>query len=79
MKVSEMIKNLQDFMDRYGDLDCWYAVDDEGNGYQKVHYSPSTYLLDTSSDYVQDGFDSLEEAEDCNACLDDLNMVCIVN
>ena len=79
MKVSEMIKNLQDFMDRYGDLDCWYTVDDEGNGFQKVHYRPSTYLLDTSSDYVQYGFDNMAEAEDCNACLDELSVVCIVN
>ena len=43
MKVSEMIKNLQKFMDEHGDLDCWYAVDDEGNGYAEVHYIPSLY------------------------------------
>ena len=31
MKVSEMIKNLQEFIEKNGDLDCYYAVDDEGN------------------------------------------------
>ena len=31
MKVSEMIENLQNFMNENGDLDCWYAKDDEGN------------------------------------------------
>ena len=29
MKVSEMIKNLQDFMEENGDIDCYYAEDDE--------------------------------------------------
>lgn len=41
MKVSEMIKNLQNFMNEYGDLDCWYATDDEGNSYHPVNYEPS--------------------------------------
>lgn len=36
MKVSEMIKNLCDFIEKHGDLECWYAKDDEGNGYQEV-------------------------------------------
>lgn len=30
MKISQMIKNLQSFMSEHGDLDCYYAVDDEG-------------------------------------------------
>lgn len=49
MKVSEMIKNLQKFMKDNGDLDCWYAVDDEGNGYQKVYFGcpNAMYVLDT--------------------------------
>lgn len=37
MKVSEMIKNLQEFMAGHGDIDCYYSEDDEGNGYHEVH------------------------------------------
>jgi hypothetical protein len=41
MKVSQMIKNLQEFMKKHGDLDCWYATDDEGNEYHEVYFTPS--------------------------------------
>ena len=50
MKISEMINNLQKFMAEHGDLDCWYAVDDEGNGYAEVHYTPSLYYTDDNGD-----------------------------
>ena len=46
MKVSEMIKNLQGFKKDYGDIDCYYAEDDEGNGYSKVHYRPTLMYVD---------------------------------
>ena len=46
MKVSEMIKNLQEFMNENGDIDCYYAVDDEGNGYNKVYYAPTLMYAD---------------------------------
>lgn len=45
MKISEMIKNLQEFMEECGDLDCWYAIDDEGNAYHPVSYHPSLYCV----------------------------------
>ena len=43
MKISEMIKNLQEIMSGYGYLDCYYASDDEGNDYYRVYYKPSVY------------------------------------
>lgn len=46
MKISEMIKNLQDFMNEYGDITCYYAVDDEGNDFKKIHYTPSPFYVD---------------------------------
>jgi len=30
MKISEMVKLLNEIKDAFGDLDCWYAKDDEG-------------------------------------------------
>lgn len=75
MKISEMIKNLQEFMAEHGDLDCWYAEDDEGNGYHKVYYKPSKYYIDEHGIvYTDDDFDEAD-ADD----LDWLTPVCIVN
>ena len=71
MKVSEMIKNLQDFMNEYGNVDCYYAVDDEGNDFKKIHYTPSPFYVD------EDGYIySPEDAEDNE---DDFELVCVVN
>ena len=41
MKVSEFIENLQYFKRTYGDLDCWYASDSEGNDYFPLEYTPT--------------------------------------
>ena len=43
MKISEMIKNLEAVMLANGDLECYYAVDDEGNEYHPVYFEPSIY------------------------------------
>ena len=75
MKVSEMIKNLQEFMADHGDLECWYAVDDEGNGYQKVHYTPSKYYVNDDDDEVRQIEDILYDEES----VEDYEPICIVN
>ena len=72
MKVSEMINNLQAFMRAYGDLDCWYAVDDEGNEYHEVHFMPSRY-------YVGEYGDMYQEADLVGEDAATLKQVCIVN
>ena len=76
MKISEMIKNLQDFMYDNGDIDCYYAIDDEGNGYNKVNYSPSLYYANDYGDvYCQEDYDEeLDEDEK-----DDWTPICVVN
>ena len=78
MKVSEMIKNLQEFMAKNGDIDCYYAVDDEGNGYKEVYYKPTLMLENLYGDLYSveeieedKGLDEEEKAE--------FNKVCIVN
>lgn len=40
MKISEMIEKLENVKRAYGDLECIYAKDDEGNGYSTIHYDP---------------------------------------
>ena len=75
MKISEMIKNLEEFKAEYGDLDCWYAKDDEGNGYQGIYYEPSLYYVDSRDEvYV-----SIEDVTDCDLTMEDVTPICIVN
>ena len=73
MKISEMIKNLKEFMDEHGDVECYYAVDDEGNDFHEVYYSPTLmfsngYDLWSKADIEEDGED-----------IEDFEKVCIVN
>ena len=75
MKISEMIKNLQEFMNEHGDIDCWYARDDEGNGFQRVSYDPSLF-------YVDEHYGELLTDEDLGwmeADPNDYTKVCVVN
>lgn len=75
MKISEMIKNLQEFMEEHGDLNCWYAKDDEGNGYQEVYYSPSLCYVNEYDDVFQQAdYDEADEEDK-----EDLMPICIVN
>lgn len=78
MKISEMIKHLEEFKAEHGDLDCWYAVDDEGNGYQKVYYDPSFRYVNEDGDMYSE--EDLEEyLEDYELTKEDVTPVCIVN
>ena len=74
MKISEMIKNLQEFMKDHGDLECWYSEDDEGNGYQAIHYTPSKYYVNKYYE-VKQLEDIVYDEEDVK----DYNPICIVN
>lgn len=74
MKISEMIKNLQEFMDEHGDLDCWYAENDEGNGFHPVFYNPS---MRYANDYRE--VRMLEDIEDHEEDPDDYIKICLVN
>ena len=75
MKISEMIKNLQEFMAEHGDLECWYARDDEGNGYQRVYFNPSFKYVDLDGEVYNDE----EDLEFCDLDIEDVTPVCIVN
>ena len=75
MKVSDMINNLQFFIEEYGDLECWYAVDDEGNDYKPVYFSPSCYYANKYGNVYQWDEIKDEDPED----IMDLEQVCIVN
>lgn len=74
MKISEMIKNLQEFMAENGDLECWYAVDDEGNAYHEIYYTPSLYYTNEDGDVYK----TLEDF-DMEDYVEDIQPICIVN
>lgn len=41
MKLSAYIQKLQAVLDKDGDLEVVYAIDDEGNEFHNVNYDPS--------------------------------------
>lgn len=75
MKISEMIKNLREFMEEHGDLECWYASDDEGNAYHQVYFEPGLMCVDKYDGEVY----TLEDAEEMEIDPDDYTAVCVVN
>ena len=47
MKISELIYNLELFQAEYGDLDCWYASDPEGNDHFPLEFTPTkAYIIE---------------------------------
>lgn len=74
MKVSEMIKGLQEFMADHGDLECYYAIDDEGNAYRPIYYTPSKYYVGEDGEVKQ-----LEDIEYDEENVEDYEPICIVN
>ena len=74
MKVSEMINNLQKFMAENGDVDCYYAVDDEGNAYHPVYFEPSKYYIDEDGEVYQ-----LEDIAPDEESVEGYEPICIVN
>lgn len=75
MKVSEMIKNLEEFKSKYGDLDCWYVTDDEGNGYGEVYYNPSMYWVDADGEV----YSNTKDLEEYDLTEEDVTPICIIN
>lgn len=75
MKISEMITNLEAVMLANGDLECYYAVDDEGNAYCPIHFEPSVYYINQYGDVFQDEDLEGEDEED----IAELQHICIVN
>lgn len=76
MKISEMIKNLQVFMDEYGDIDCWYAVDDEGNEYHEVYYDPTLYGINIYGEIYSWGEIKERDLDDID---NDIIKICVIN
>lgn len=81
MKISKMIKNLQEFMKYNGDIECWYATDDEGNGYNEIHYTPSLYFVTPEDEVYQEVEELLDELGIREEDMEEYGIrpICIVN
>ena len=75
MTISEMIKNLEAVMAANGDIEVWYAVDDEGNAYHPIYFTPSVYYVNQYGDMYQEEDLEDEDPED----IAELQHICIVN
>jgi hypothetical protein len=66
MKLSEIIKELQEFYKENGDMECYYSHDDEGNGYQKVNYTATLRFLnqDERDEYEVESLYDEEDLDD---------------
>lgn len=74
MKVSKMIKNLQEFIDEYGDIECYYASDEECNELYPVLATPSWWFIGVNGDIISE-----EDMKELDYSWDDYEDVCVVN
>lgn len=66
MKLKEYIENLEILIHQnpeYAELDVITAKDEEGNGYEKVYFAPTTGYLNEDEFTQQENFDDLDEEE----------------
>lgn len=79
MKLSEYIDGLKTFLNNYGDLECYYAVDDEGNYFVKTSYCGTLcYIPRRNKDRHKT--DELYTEEDIVEYeMEDTIQICVVN
>ncbi len=52
IKATQLIENLNKIIKEHGDLEICYSIDDEGNGYEEVHFSPSIGILEEYDTFI---------------------------
>lgn len=80
MKISQFIKNLQEFMEKNGDLECRYPGDDELNYTEAVYFSPSLLYIDESGEhYTVERYQEIaEEENELGEEAPEMELVCLV-
>lgn len=65
MKLTKYIEKLQELLAEHGDLELIYSKDDEGNGYEKVHYGPSVvnYIASDREVIHEDDLEEWDESD----------------
>lgn len=78
MKLSQYIEELQKVLKENGDLRCYYAMDDEGNGYQEVVFSPGMCYTDECGQHTISCMYTTGEMEEYDGD-GKLEPICMVN
>ncbi len=56
MKLNDYIEKLQELQKAgHGNLELVYAIDDEGNGFKEVVFTPLAGLIDKFGDFTEKG------------------------
>jgi hypothetical protein len=74
MKLRQYLEELKEFAETFPeclDMDVVYSRDDEGNGYQRVHYGPNKGIFEDLDFIPADQLEDYEREEG------DINAVCI--
>lgn len=69
MKLSNYIKHLKMIEKIYGNIECYYAVDDEGNDYRPISYDPTVMCLDGGEVSDMEEFDPEKENNKLILCV----------
>ena len=54
MKLSKYIKLLTEQYNKHGDLDCYYATDDEGNFFERIKHEPTVCEIQDNEPVIPD-------------------------
>jgi len=80
MKLSKVISELQEVLQKEGDLDCYFASDDEGNSYQKQWCTGTVMgIRKQDKDNYRPELYSIEELEDYDLEYDDIIKIVVTN
>lgn len=74
MTLREYLDELREFVETYPeclDMQVIYSRDDEGNGFQRVHYGPNKGVFD-DGEFIQ-----ADQLEEWGREPEDINAVCI--
>lgn len=69
MKLKHYAEQISMLAKEYPDLEVFYAIDEEGNGFKPVHYEPAVGMM------AQESFYTMKEAEQITGSV--INAVCI--
>ena len=76
MKLKKYIEGLQKVLNEHGDIECYYARDDEGNGYQQVQFNGTVFYVRHLQHYIDEIY-SDEDIEEEN--VEKPIRICVVN
>ena len=60
-KISDLIKNLERIKEESGDLDLVFSVDDEGNAFDKIYFTPTVGYFQDRGFYTEQEYSMFEK------------------